>query len=224
MSRRSLSNHHCGRLKRNLHQRHLWVCTKEQHLYVTEERSKGVPTVLSGVSSWFLLDTMLHTIFLNISHATGQKAEGGNPAPLLLMNLLFKGRSSEDKWWVCFLSKTNNPRASPRRASYAMACHIHTKWTCRTLRAPEELHTARYKIFPFPTGNLDCKSWPGSKLKHQQQAAVGLHSHSEPPAALTCSFTPCDGGGSIWSWKTPRRKIHPGCKAGRRPFVLATDI
>jgi len=30
---------------------------------------------------------MLHTIFLNLSHSKGPKAEGGNPALFLLMNL-----------------------------------------------------------------------------------------------------------------------------------------
>lgn len=74
MSMRSWSTHHCCRLERNPHQRHLQVCTKEQQLWGKEQRSARSPQQR---------DVMLHTIFLNLKE---QKAEGGNPAPRPTLN------------------------------------------------------------------------------------------------------------------------------------------
>lgn len=159
--------------------------------------------------------------WLNLIHSKGQKDESGNPAPCLLMSLWYKGRSLKRQMASVF-SFQNYSRVSPRRADSTKACYVHTKWTYKTLWAQEDLYTEDYKTFPVPSGNLDLKSWPSSELQHQQQPAVWLHLHSEPPMALTCSFMLRKGDGSIWSWKNTRKKIHLGWQAGEghSPWLL----
>lgn len=86
--------------KRNGHKGTSQFTPKSSTSKSLRKRSQGVLTIPSRAS-----DTMLHTVFLNLSHPRRQEEEGRSTAALLPRNLWFKGKTG-GKQWMCSLSKT----------------------------------------------------------------------------------------------------------------------
>lgn len=105
-------------------------------------------------------------------------------------------------------------------------CSSQRSWLCCDLDIQNK-HTGHrgHKsscTITCPAGNLALQVKPRPELELQQQLLTPLH--PGPPTALSSSSLPRQGRDSNWSWKTTGSKTPPGCKAGRRAFVLAADI
>lgn len=159
-----------------------------------------------------LLDRMFCEIFLNRNHSKGQKAEGRNPAPLVLTILWFKGGVQQTNAGCIFFPEL--PKCSSQRSWLCCDLDIQNKHTGhrghRSSCTPQVTSPALQEILPFrwsPGLSWSSRAAPDScTLDHPQlcpaapcPAREGTATEAEKPQEVKSLLAVKQGEGHL-SW------------------------